>query len=86
MGDPRPPHPPDGRLTTHRLDGLVVKACASKKTDPGFDSRFPPGDFSGPSRTGDLNIGTPVAYPAKCPELGRVGPVSVFCDWVREKV
>ena len=40
--------------------GLVVKASASKAEDPGFDSRFRRGDFSGSSHTSDVKIGTPV--------------------------
>ena len=27
-------------LTVHRLDGLVVKASASRAEDPGFESRL----------------------------------------------
>ena len=43
-----------------RLDGLVVKASASRAEDPGFDSRLRR-DFSGSCHTSDLKIGTPVA-------------------------
>ena len=48
------------------------------------------GIFSGSSHTSDLKIGTPVAtlpgawrYRVR---VGLVGPVSVYCDWVRWKV
>ena len=41
----------------HCLDGLVVKASASRAEDPGFESR----DFSGSSHTSDAKIDTPVA-------------------------
>ena len=37
------------------------KASTSSAADPGFDSRFPRGNFSGSSHTSDLNIGSPVA-------------------------
>ena len=43
---------------TDRIAGLVVKASASRKEDPGFKSRFRR-DFSGSSHTSDLHIGTP---------------------------
>ena len=39
----------------------MVKGSASRAEDPGCDSGFLCGDFSGPSRTSDLKIGTPVA-------------------------
>ena len=48
--------------------------------------------FPGSSHTSDLNIGTPLAnVPCRAPGvigsvLGLVGPVSVYCDWVRWKV
>ena len=47
------------------------------------------GIFSGSSHTSDLKTGTPVTCQA--PDvigsvLGLVGPVSVYCDWVRWKV
>ena len=45
----------------HRLVGLVVKAPASRAEDPGFDSHFRRGDFSGSSHSSDLKIGAPVA-------------------------
>ena len=52
----------------------MVKASASGAEDPGFESRLRQ-DFSGSSHTSDLKIiGS---------ALGLVGPVSVYCDWVR---
>ena len=45
---------------TDRLGGLVVKASASRAEDWAFESRLRR-DFSGSSRTSDLNIGAPVA-------------------------
>ena len=71
-----------------RLAGLVAKASASGAEDPGFESRLRR-DFSGSSHTGDLKIGTPV--PCLAPgitgsALGLVGPVSVYCDWMRWNV
>ena len=44
----------------YHLDGLVVKASASRAEDPGFESRLRR-DCSGSSHTIDLKIGTPVA-------------------------
>ena len=73
----------------YRLAGLVVKASASGTEDPGFESRLRR-DFSGWSHTSDLKIGTPVAALLGAwryrSALGLVGPVSVYCDWVRWKV
>ena len=70
----------------HCLAGLVVKASALGAEDPGFESRLRQG-FSGLSHTSDLKIGTPMAI-LQAPGisgsvLGLVGPVSVYCDWVR---
>ena len=64
----------------------MVKASASRAEDPGFDSRLRRGNFSGSSHTSDLKMGTPVAtlsgaWPGSALEL--VGPVTVYCDWVR---
>ena len=41
--------------------GLVVKASASRVSDPGFNSRLCHWDFSRLNHTSDLKIGTPVA-------------------------
>ena len=49
------------RLECGHLVGQVVKASASWAEDPEFDSRLRHGDFSGPSHTSDLKIGTQVA-------------------------
>ena len=70
--------------TVDRLAGLVVKASASGVEDPGFESRLRL-EFSRSSHTSDLKIGTPVATLPGIPgpALGFVGPVSVYCDWVR---
>ena len=46
--------------STYCLDGLVVKASASRAEDPGFQSRLRR-DFPGSSHTSDSIIGTPVA-------------------------
>ena len=71
---------------TDRLVGLVVKASASRAEDPEFESRLRR-DFSGSSHTSDLNIGTPTATWQATgvigSALGLVGPVSVYCGWVR---
>ena len=78
-------------ISKDRLVGLVVKASVSRAEDPGFDSRLCRGEFSGSSHTSDLTIGTPVAIPCQAPgvlgsALGLVGPVSVYCDWMRWNV
>ena len=68
---------------SHRLLGQV-KAPTSRAEDPGFESRLRR-DFSGWSHTSDFKIGTPVTtLPGDIGSaLGLVGPVSVYCDWVR---
>ena len=68
-----------------RLVGLVVKASASRAEDPGFESRLRR-DFSGVESYQSLQW-----LPCQAPGvigsvLGLVGPVSVYCDWVRWKV
>ena len=47
--------------SSHRLLALLVKASASRATDPDpwFDSRLRRGDFSGSNHTLDLKIGRP---------------------------
>ena len=66
------------------LVGLVVKASASRTEDPGFESRLR-WDFSGSSHTNDQWL--PFRAPGIIGSvLGLVGPVSVYCDWVRWKV
>ena len=74
-------------LLGDRLLGPVVQVSSSRVEDPGFESRLR-WDFSGSSHTSDLEIGTPVAtLPGMIGSaLGLVGPVSVYCDWVRWKV
>ena len=52
---------------------------------PGSNPAFA-GIFSGSSHTCDLNTDTPVAPGVIRSALGLVGPVSVYCDWVRWKV
>ena len=70
----------------NRLVGLVVKASAPREGRSGVRIPLAAG-FSGSSHTSDSKIGTPVA-PCQAPgvrgtALGLVGPVSVYCDWVR---
>ena len=71
----------------HCLDGLVVKASTSRAQDPGFESLLATGFFLGRviSVTQKLALqwlpcrvlgGIGLA-------LGLVGPVPVYCDWVR---
>ena len=64
----------------------MVKASASRAEDPGLESCLRQ-DFFGLGHTSDLKIGTQVV-PCQAPGvigsvLGLVGPVSVYCDWVR---
>ena len=74
--------PPSSTLVD-RLVGLVVKASASGTEDPGLEFRLRR-DFSGSSHTSDFKIGTPCQAPGVTSSvLGLVGPVSVYCDWVR---
>ena len=74
-----------GQSFGDRLVGLV----ASKAEEHVFESRLRQ-DFSGSSPTSDLNIGTQ-RLPCQAPGvigsvLGLVGPVSVYCEWMRSKV
>ena len=72
----------------NHLVGLVVKVSPLGAEDPGFESHLRR-DFSRSSHTSDLKIGTPVAalpgawHYTIGSVLGLVGPVSVYCDWVR---
>ena len=93
------PPPPSSHLSTtlslsvclsvHQLDrliGQVVHSSPSRSANPGFDSRFRR-VLSRPSHTSDLQIGTP-GPPCQAPDvkgsaMGLVGPVSVYCEWVR---
>ena len=74
----------------HRLVGLVVKASASRAEDPGFESRLRPDFFRG--RVIPVNSKVTLQWlPCQAPGvkgsvLGRVVPVSVYCDWVRWEV
>ena len=67
-----------------RLVGLVVRRPPRERKIPGSNLACA-WMFSGSSHTSDLQIGTPVAtLPGVIGSaLGLVGPVSVFCDWVR---
>ena len=73
-----------------RLVGLVVKASASRAEDPGFESRLRR-DFV---RGRVIPVTQKLALqwlPWQAPgvigsALGLVGPVSVYCDRVRQKV
>ena len=76
-------------LIIHRLVGLVVRRPPRDRKIPGSNPAGA-GIFSGSSHTSDFKIGTPV-LPCQAPgvigsALGLVGPVSVYCDWVRWKV
>ena len=77
-------------LFLYRLVGLVAKASTSRVADPWFDSCFVRGDFSGLSHTCDSKV-VLQWLPCQAPvvtgsALRLVGPVSVYCDWVRWKV
>ena len=75
----------------NHLIGLVVKESASRAEDPWFESCLRR-DFSGVS--GVIPVTSKLALqwlPCQAPGvigsvLGLVGPVSVYCDWVRWKV
>ena len=74
----------------NRIFGLVVTASASRAEHPGFESRLSR-DFSGVESyqwlkklaLQWLSCQTPGGIGSV---LGLVGPVSVYCDWVRRKV
>ena len=69
----------------------VVKASTSRAEDPEFEFRLRR-HFSRSSHTSDLKIGTSGLWlPCHSPgvigsALGLVGPMSVYCNWVRLKV
>ena len=73
-----------------RLVSQVVKASASGAEDPEFDSRLRRWDFLGRV----IPVISKLALrwlPCQAPgvigsTLGLVGPVSVYCDWVRYRV
>ena len=71
----------------HRLVGLVVKASASRAEGPGFESRLRRDFFRG--RVIPVTSKLALQWlPCQVPgvigsALGLVGPVSVYCDWVR---
>ena len=73
----------------NRLVGLVVKASASRAEGPGFESRLRR-DFFGVESYQWLKHWyqwLPCQAPGVIGSvLGLVGPVSVYCDWVRWKV
>ena len=73
-------------LNIHRLVGLVVKAPALRAEDPGFESHLHR-DFFGVESYQSLEKMALQWLPCHAPGvLGLVGPVSVYCDWVRWKV
>ena len=77
-------HPAD------RLVGLMVKASASRAEGPGFESLLRR-DFFGVESYQRLKNWALQWLPCQAPgvigsALGLVGPVSVYCDWVRWKV
>ena len=64
---------------------MFTSRVGGQGSTPAFAVRI----FTGSSHTSDLKSGTPVA--CQVPEdigsaLRLVGLVSVYCDWVREKV
>ena len=73
--------------SSHRLVGLVVKASALRAEDPGFESRLLRDFFRG--RVIPVTQKLALQWlPCLAPgvigsALGLVGPVSVYCDWVR---
>ena len=64
----------------------MVKESASRAGDPGFEFRLRR-EFSGSSHTSDKKMALQW-LPCQAPgvigsALGLVGPVSVYCGWVR---
>ena len=74
----------------YRLVGIVVKAFSSREEDPGFESSLRRDSFRGrviPVTSKLALQWLPCQAPGvKGSALGLVGPVSVYCDWVRWKV
>ena len=74
-------------ILLNRLLDLVVKASASRAEDPGFESRLRRDFF----RDRVIPVTQKLAFqwlPCQAAGvlgsvLGLVGPVSVYCDWVR---
>ena len=79
-----------GSGTLDRLVGLVVKASAWRAEDPGFESRLRRDNFG--ARVIPVTSKLALQWlPCQAPgvigsALGLVGPVSVYCDWVRWKL
>ena len=78
----------DPQSGTHEdcLAGLVVKESTSGAEDPGFESRLR-WDFSESRLTSDLLLALQW-LPCQAPGIigsthEKIGPVSVYCDWVR---
>ena len=75
-------------LLRDRLVRLVVKISASREDNLEFESTLRR-DFPSSSHTSGLKTGTPVATLSDTwrymVNLGLVGPVSVYRDWVRWK-
>ena len=65
------------------LAGLVVKVSASGAEDPGFESRFFPGQVIPVTSKLALQCQPCQAHGIVGSALGLVGPVSVYCNWVR---
>ena len=69
------------------LVGLVIKASTARPENPGFESRLRRDFFRG--RVIPVISKLPLQWlPCRAPgiigsALGLVGPVSVYCDWVR---
>ena len=72
-------------LKYNRLVGLVVTVSASRERKIPGSNPARAEIFPGSSHTNDLEIGTPVATLSGAWQY-RVGPVSVYYDWVRWKV
>ena len=86
--EPRSAAVRSGRFTAgHRLVGLVVKASASRAEDPGFESCLHRDFFRGRVIPVTQKLALqwlPCQEPGVIGSvLGLVGPVSVYCDWVR---
>ena len=69
------------------LSGCLYFTQFLLSCSPGFDSRLSSGDFSGSGHTGDSKMALQW-LPCQAPgvigsALGVVGPVSVYCDWVK---
>ena len=95
---PPPPHPPTLFFSafpcsllplSYRLVGFQGVHLERRAEDPGFDSPLLRGYLSGSSHTSDLKLALQWLPSQATIGIGSalrlVGPMSVYCDWERQK-